>query len=116
MPAEAFAGKDALMSKSSHRDLELQIQLSLVARVRQAAHLYRSAPAENAALQSYVSALECLAEYVATKCQETQPVSEIPATPRLRGRQQLALTPKPPRAEGRVIPFPSSAGAPLPAA
>jgi hypothetical protein len=58
------------MSKVSTQDPDLQIQLSLVARIRQAAMWYQAAPAEASsdALQSYLASLECLAEHVAAKC------------------------------------------------
>ena len=103
------------MSKASTQEFDLQIQLSLVARIRHAAHMYKAAPSETAALRSYVSALECLAEYIAAKCRESQPTRETPLpAPRLR-RHPLSEVAKP-RTENRVIPFPSPEGAPLPAA
>ena len=102
------------MSKSSPHDLELQIQASLLARIRDAAHTYRSAPSEEDGLRCYVAALECLAEYVATKCQEMRPPQEIPLAARIR-RHPLAEAVRS-RPDNRVIPFPCPAGAPFPAA
>ena len=71
------------MSKLSTQELDLQIQLTLVARIRQAARMYKTAPAEAgpAALQSYVAALECLAEHVTAKCRGAR-LSQETAVPR----------------------------------
>lgn len=97
------------MSKVSPSELDWQIQLSLVAKIRQAAHLYRSSPEEpeSPALLSYVAALECLAEYVAAKCRESRLVleREAPAYP-LPVRRHLYAAARL-RTESRVIPFPA---------
>src|SRR5580698_4615225 len=112
-----FACKGKLMSKASNQELDLQIQLSLVARIRQAGHRLKDSPAEETALRSYVSALECLAEYVSAKCQESHPQPERAtplAMPRLR-KPAVSETAKP-KSGSRVIPFPSQEHAPLGAA
>ena len=87
------------MSKISTQELDLQIQLSLVDRIRQAALRYRSAPAEASsdALQSYVASLECLAEHVAAKCRVSR-LFQAAAIPAHRK----------PGTGTRVIPFPAN--------
>jgi hypothetical protein len=100
------------MSKVPPPELDRQIQLALIAKIRQAAHLYKGAPEEpeSPALLSYVAALECLAEYVAARCRESRPALEsaVPLHP-LYGRRQLSAVAKL-RTGPRVIPFPSSHG------
>jgi hypothetical protein len=62
------------MMKDSTHESDLQIQLSLVAKIRQAAQRYKSEPVEpgSTALLAYVSALECLADHIDTKCRGTR--------------------------------------------
>jgi hypothetical protein len=95
------------MSKISTQELDLQIQLSLVSKIREAARRYKAEPAESgsAALQSYVSALECLAEHIETKCRGLRLAQEALRAQRLRKS-----------ANPRVIPFPSDGASPLTAA
>jgi hypothetical protein len=104
------------MSKLSTQQMDLQIQLSLVAKIREAARRYRTEPAESdpTALQSYIAALELLAEHIELKCRGAL-ISEASAlrTQRLR-KHALSETAKH-KAGERVIPFPGS-GAPLTAA
>ncbi len=97
------------MSKT--HDLGSRMELSLIARIRQAAHMYKAAPAKVDALESYVSALECLAEYVSAKCLESHNnITPLPV-------RQVALPETArPRIASRVIPFPSRDNAPLTAA
>jgi hypothetical protein len=81
--------------------------------------MYKTAPAEAgpAALQSYVAALECLAEHVTAKCRGAR-LSQETAVPvqRLRSGHHLP-EPVKPGSERRVIPFPSANGtSPLTAA
>jgi hypothetical protein len=94
------------MSKVSTQELDLQIQLSLVAKIRQAANTYKTAPGEagSAALQSYIAALECLAEHIATRCRGSQVALET--SQRLNGEQPRVIR----------FPGPSGSGAPLTAA
>jgi len=108
------------MSKLSTHDLDRAIQLSLVAKIKEAARRYTAEPAESgsAALQAYISALECLAEHIEAKCHESRlfQTTALPAD-RLR-KNSLSATAKP-RAGHRVIPFPAahgSGGSPLTAA
>ena len=77
------------MSRASE-ELDLRIQFSLVTRIRQAATVYKAAHPEvrSAELRQYLSALECLAEYVAAKRRRPRPVTAMPKT------------------ASRVIPFP----------
>ena len=106
------------MSKISTQELDLQIQLSLVAKIRQAAQCYKAEPAEpgSAALQSYVAALECLAEHIDTKCRGMRLAQETALrAERLRKNARDAAAKA--GANPRVIPFPSANGAsPLTAA
>jgi hypothetical protein len=101
------------MSKLSTHELELAIQLSLVAKVKEAAQRYMAEPAESAssAQQAYISALECLAEHIEAKCHESR-LFKTTALPvdRLRARNSLSETAKP-RTGHRVIPFPAVRGA-----
>ena len=68
------------MPRSSTQELDLRIQLSLVTSIRHAASAYHAAPATGApaALEAYLSALESLAEYVATKWRGERISSELP--------------------------------------
>jgi len=101
------------MSKLSTHELDFAIQLSLVAKVKEAAHRYAAEPAESgsSALQAYISALECLAEHIEAKCHESL-LFKTTALPvhRLRAKNSLSATAKP-RAGHRVIPFPAGVGA-----
>ena len=72
------------MKDTSH-ELDLQIQVSLVAKIRQAAQRYKTEPVEtdSAAFLAYVSALECLADHIDAKCRAARPVHRVipfPAT------------------------------------
>jgi hypothetical protein len=95
------------MSKTL-QDLDLQVQFSLVTRIRQAANTYKAAHPEvcSTELQQYLSALECLAEYVAAKRRDWHVLLEVPAvSQRLRTKRQLPETATP-KTVFRVIPFP----------
>jgi hypothetical protein len=100
------------MSKLSTEELDLQIQLTLVARIRHAAHLYRIAPAEagSAAFQSYVAALECLAEHIAAKCRGARVSLETAVPAHRLGAAHHPSGPGKPGTERRVIAFPSANG------
>ena len=120
------------MSKRSTRQVDLKTRLSLVAKIRCAAQLYRAEPAKlaSAALRSYVAALECVPNHVETKCRGPQLfhrnsllANRIPAA-----AARIAAVANPAvanpavahsRARHRVLQFPapnSSSGWPLPAA
>jgi len=106
------------MSKLSTRELDLEIQLSLVAKIRQAARQYKAEPAGagSAALESYIAALETLAQHIEAKCRAAliPPVDTLPAQ-RLR-RQTLSDGARSKTGQ-RVIPFPAASGtSPLTAA
>jgi hypothetical protein len=101
------------MSKLSTHELDLAIQLSLVAKVKEAARRYMAEPAESAstAQQAYISALECLAEHIEAKCRESQLFqTSALAAHRLRSKHCLSETAKS-RTGHRVIPFPAARGA-----
>jgi hypothetical protein len=105
------------MSKLSTQQLDLHIQLSLVARIREAAQRYQAEPVESGSttLESYIAALEHLAEHIELKCRGAL-ISETAALPAQRLRKQtLSETAKHKTGE-RVIPFPASGGSPLTAA
>jgi hypothetical protein len=72
------------MPRSSIQELDLSIQLSLVTSIRHAASAYNAAPtaAAPAALETYLSALESLAEYVAAKWRGERVLSEAPVAGR----------------------------------
>jgi len=100
------------MSKLSQQEMDLQIQLSLVAKIRQAAHLYKAAPTEpgSAALQSYVAALERLADHIAAKCRGSELfMQSVDSANVHRNRHHLPQSARP-RTGSRVIPFPSASG------
>jgi hypothetical protein len=103
------------MSRSSTQELDVRIQFSLVTKIRHAATVYNTAPANASpeALENYLSALESLAEYVAAKWRGELAVAEAPAA-----RHALRIKRKsPPRQESsaRIIPFsPPADGAPSP--
>jgi hypothetical protein len=98
------------MSKLSTPELDLEIQLSLVAKIRQTAQRYKIAPAESgsAALQAYIAALECLAQHIEARCGASRLTRTIflPAH-RSRARHPISETAKP-RSASRVIPFPAA--------
>ena len=85
------------MTKDSSHELDLQIQLSLVAKIRQAAQRYKSEPVEpgSATLLAYVSALECLADHIDTKCRGARLAQEHPLSDAAK------------RSAQRVIQFPA---------
>ena len=88
---------------SSH---EVEIQLSLVARIRRTAQQYKSAPAgcDSAALQAYIAALECLAQHIETRCEAKRFVRPIPiAVHGSRSHHSMKSASAP-----RVIPFPTA--------
>jgi hypothetical protein len=100
------------MSKLSTHELDLAIQLSLVAKVKKAAQRYMAEPAESGstAQQAYISALECLAEHIEAKCHESR-LFQTAALPANRlSKNSLSATAKP-RTGHRVIPFPAAHGA-----
>jgi len=104
------------MSKTSSHELDLQIQLTLVAKIRQAAQRYKSEPAgsDTAALLSYVAALEGLAEHIEAKTRGSQLANETQIrAERLRRHAASEAT----HTDQRVIAFPAAGGAsPLTAA
>jgi hypothetical protein len=105
------------MSKVSTHELDMQIQLSLVAKIRQAAQRYKSEPAEegSTALLSYIAALEGLAEHIEAKTRGARLAYETELRAE-RLKLPISETAKP-RPGQRVIQFPASNGAsPLTAA
>jgi hypothetical protein len=93
------------MSTISSHELDLQIQLSLVAKIREAAQRYKSEPVDSGstALRSYVAALEKLANHIEAKTRSSQLAH---ATARKHPLPQAST----PRTDRRVIAFPSSSG------
>ena len=91
------------MPRSSTQELDLRIQLSLVTSIRHAASAYNAAPATEvpAALETYLSALERLAEYVAAKWRGARIFNEAPvAGQRVRTHHSTArITPFAPTAD-----------------
>ena len=100
------------MSKLSTQELDLAIQLSLVAKVKEAAQRYSAEPVESGstALRAYIAALECLAEHIEGKCRESRlfQASALSAH-RLRGKNPLTESAKS-RTGHQVIPFPAAHG------
>jgi hypothetical protein len=94
------------------QELDLSIQRSLIARIRTAANVYKStcAGVSTDPLKSYLSALESLAEYVATRRRGSALYDEV----RAAGHQELAVQPLPKvKKHGpMLIPFTPPAGAP----
>ena len=92
-------------SASASQDTDLRIQYSLVARIKAAGNVYKSAPASHTAepLRCYLTALENLAEYVATRCRGAELSNEAavpgdkqamaPAKPRKRSPKLIEFTP-----------------------
>ena len=80
------------MSHVSPQELDLQIQLSLVAKIRQAAQRYKSEPVDagSAALLSYVAALEGLADHIDTRCRGSQLGQEIELRAQRMRKQAMA--------------------------
>ncbi len=106
------------MSKVATHELDLQIQISLVAKIRQAAQRYKSEPAgpDSAALLSYVAALEGLAEHIEAKTRGSQLARETELRAE-RLRQQIVAESAKQRGDQRVISFPAANGtSPLTAA
>jgi len=106
------------MSKVATHELDLQIQISLVAKIRQAAQRYKSEPAgpDSAALQSYVAALECLAEHIEAKTRGSQLAHETELRAERLRQYHMSETAKP-KSDQRVITFPATNGSsPLTAA
>ena len=101
-----------LFRSISTHELDLAIQLSLVAKVKEAAQRYTAEPAEcgSTALRAYISALECLAEHIEAKCRESQ-LFETAAfsAHRFRAKNSLSETARPTTGH-RVIPFPAAHG------
>jgi len=97
--------------------LDLRIQFSLVNKIRNAAAVYNAASANSSpeALQTYLSALESLADYVAAKWRGERTVPEPTAIrPPLRIKRKLAVKQE---STARIIPFSppgGGAGAPTP--
>jgi len=102
------------MSKLSTHELDLETQLSLVAKIRHAAQRYKAAPAESgsAALQAYIAAVECLAQHIEDRCDRTRMARTIPM-PIHRPRAGHAAKA---RSTSRVIPFPAASASPITAA
>jgi hypothetical protein len=71
------------------QEMDLRIQWSLITRIKAAARVYRSATAAGSAesLKDYLSALEGLVEYIATRCRGSVIFEEVKAT----GYQELAV-------------------------
>ena len=91
------------MPRSSTQELDLRIQLSLVTSIRHAGSAYNAAPAAAApaALETYLSALEGLAEYVAAKWRGARVFNETPVAGH-RGRTNhstAGITPFAPAAD-----------------
>jgi hypothetical protein len=105
------------MSKVATHELDLQIQISLVAKIRQAAQRYKSEPAgpDSAALQTYVAALEGLAEHIEAKTRGSQLARETELRADRLRQHALSETAKP-RSDQRVIAFPTSGSSPQNAA
>ncbi|HEX3743946.1 MAG TPA: hypothetical protein VHW09_08445 [Bryobacteraceae bacterium] len=105
------------MSKESTHELDLQIQLSLVAKIRQAAQRYKAEPLEpgSASLLAYVAALESLADHIDARCRGSQLTHETEMRTLQLRKQLLSETDKA-RATHRVIPFPSAGNSPITAA
>jgi hypothetical protein len=85
-------------------ELDKNIQFLLVTKIRQAANVYRAAPAGSSAeaLLTYVAALENLAEYVADKWRGESTVPDIAAA---RQRFPVKHPPVKPSGAGRVLQF-----------
>ena len=73
------------------QEMDLSIQWSLITRIRAAANAYKSncAGVSTDSLKSYLSALESLAEYVATRCRGSALFDEI----RAAGQQRRIVQP-----------------------
>jgi hypothetical protein len=99
------------MSKVSTHELDMQIQLSLVAKIRQAAQRYKSEPAEegSSALLSYIAALEGLAEHIEAKTRGARLAYETELRAERFRKLPMSETSKP-RADQRVIQFPAANG------
>jgi hypothetical protein len=96
-----------LKSGSEVREMDLRIQWSLITRIKAAATVYKSAAVAGnvESLNGYLSALENLAEYVATRCRgsalfeegqaagQPEPAVERPATGKKRGPKLIPFTP-----------------------
>jgi hypothetical protein len=101
------------MSKLSTHELDREIQLSLVVKIREAAQRYKAEPAESgsSALQAYITALECLAQHIESRCGVSRlPRTTVLSAHRLRAKQPVSETAKS-RTGTRVIPFPAANGA-----
>ena len=93
------------MSTSPTQDLDRHIQFSLVSKVRHAANEYHFAPEtiSPAALETYLFALEALADYVAAKWRGDRAVLEFPvARKRMKAASRLPARQESP---ARIIPF-----------
>jgi hypothetical protein len=102
------------MQTSNAPELGRNIQFLLVTKIRQAASVYRAAPAGSSAdaLSTYVAALETLAEYVADKWRGESIVPDIAAA---RQRFPVKSAPVKHSGAGRVLQFvAAAAGSPSP--
>ena len=88
------------------QEMDLRIQWSLLTRIRAEATAYRStcAGVSTDSLNGYLSALESLAEYVATRCRGSALLDEVQAV----AKRELVVQPpaKVKRRGPRFIPFP----------
>ena len=98
------------MQTPNAAELDKNIQFLLVTKIRQAANVYRAAPAASSAeaLLTYVAALENLAEYVADKWRGESMVPDIAAA---RQRFPVKRTPVKYHGAGRVLQFVAAAAA-----
>jgi hypothetical protein len=97
---------------SEIQEMDLRIQWSLITRVKAAARVYKAACAGGSteSLANYLSALESLSEYVATRCRGVALFEEVQVT----GRQDFAEPPlaKAKKRGPKLIPFMPQAEAP----
>jgi len=95
--------------RPSQEELDLHIQFSLVARIRQAAKAYRATPAAVSppAMAAYVCALESLAEYVTSKWRGSQVLeeSQAPRVPIRINRSARVVSLPPPEDSGDATPL-----------
>jgi len=73
------------MPRPSSEELDLHIQVSLLAKIRHAANAYNAASSNASphALENYLSSLESLAEYVAARWRGARVFEEAPVAPQL---------------------------------
>lgn len=92
------------------QEMDLRIQWSLLTRIRAEANAYKSAGGVSTdSLTRYLSALESLAEYVATRCRGSALLDEVRAV----GKREHVVQPltKVKQRRPRLIPFTAKAEA-----